>query len=190
MRYKFRAWHIKRKKYYEVLDLHLATVYNGGIWATCLGYDVIEQKDIHIRIEPQDCIIEPYIGISDINNKEIAVGDRLKTDRGLEYILVYLAPNYKAVRENDYSQYYDDIEELEIIGNIHEVKWMKKFTFFVEVETKKEAIEYVKRNFEDLGIKDYDILWVRARKQVMYGFCKYYDVRTISYEVGERKCWQ
>jgi uncharacterized phage protein (TIGR01671 family) len=119
---KFRAWHKKRKKYYEVLDLHLSSLYNGGIWATCLGFDVIEQKDIHIQIQPQDCIIEQYTGLKDNYGKEIYEGDILKTYYGLEYVLVYLAPNYMAVRANDYSFYYDKITELEVIGNIHEVK--------------------------------------------------------------------
>jgi uncharacterized phage protein (TIGR01671 family) len=118
---KFRVWHKKRKKYYEVLDLHLSTVFNGGIWATCLGYDVIEQKDIHIQIQPEDCIIEQYINIKDENGKDIAVGDILSTYYGLKYEVVYLPPNYMAVRPNDYSQYYDDLTSLKIVGNIHEV---------------------------------------------------------------------
>lgn len=48
---KYRAWDKKRKRMYEVLHLHLSSE---GIWATVKGFDIIEQKDISLQIQPKD----------------------------------------------------------------------------------------------------------------------------------------
>lgn len=53
-RFKFRVWHKKRKKMYEVLCLHVKTLFNGGEWVTAKGFNIITQQDIHIQVEPKD----------------------------------------------------------------------------------------------------------------------------------------
>lgn len=67
----FRAWHKKRRKFYDVLHLHLKTAPSEDIWATCKGRACIEQKDIHIKIESKDMCIVQYTGLKDKHGKEI-----------------------------------------------------------------------------------------------------------------------
>ena len=126
-RLEFRAWHKVRKKYYKVLHLHLESY--EGIWATAEGFDIIEQTDIHIDIQPKDIIVEQYTSFTDKYKNKCYEGDILMIEEDPGDIAIIFWKDGQLVVENKYGHPYSDeyglkdtIEGSKLIGNIHQNK--------------------------------------------------------------------
>jgi uncharacterized phage protein (TIGR01671 family) len=121
-RFLFRAWNKKRKKMYEVLHLHLAS-YSEGEWATVKGWCCIEQKDIHIQIQPKDIVLVQCTGLKDSTGKLIFEGDKIQVRYLGEIVscsVVWDKRNGWTLPEIDEDLY--EHHSLKIIGNIYENK--------------------------------------------------------------------
>lgn len=132
----FRAWNKKRKRMYEVLHLHLDA---SGVWATLKGFDVIDDKHIHLQIQPEGIELMQSTGLTDKNGKEIYEGDIISNGQHVCYVvfidgcfwlkrdgctttnLMYSWPNncYPMFRVNHVSY-------SEVIGNLHQDKHLLK----------------------------------------------------------------
>lgn len=134
-RFKFRAWHKKRKKMYEVLHFHTATWDNGGEWVTAKGFNIITQQDIHIQIEPKDSFIMQCTGLKDKNGREIYDGDILKfklledfaafgTNEKYVEIIAPVIYEYGGffIEQSENSIFLGQLpmREIEVVGNIYE----------------------------------------------------------------------
>jgi len=141
--FKFRAWHKKRKKMYEVLHLHLASAnIEGKIWATCKGYSVIEQKDINIQMQPNECIIMQFTGVVDCSGASIYEGDIIRgydsKNQPVYHCIVYndsecrfeaiyhLDENKKLNRSGNFSQTWIIEHSKLVVGNIYKNKDLVK----------------------------------------------------------------
>jgi uncharacterized phage protein (TIGR01671 family) len=138
---KFRAWDKKRKRMYKVLNLYVDSIgVHSGIWADVEGFDVIEDKNIRIQIQPKDIEVMQFTGLKDKNGKEIYEGDVVTAF--LEKRAVVHFGDYSVNGSDYYSNnttagfyilYIDDSEEsgidpseTTVIGNIHETPELLK----------------------------------------------------------------
>ena len=123
---KFRAWHKKRRKYYPVIHLHMEEKHP---FVTCAGFDVIEQKEIHIQIQPGDFILEKGVVIKGV---EIWEGDRVLLLSSESRVIKFknggfgydgLGGEFIALADH---RYLDEIlGKYKVVGNIHENKGEK-----------------------------------------------------------------
>jgi uncharacterized phage protein (TIGR01671 family) len=60
---KYRVFHKKRKKMYDVHHLHCGSLgVHEGNWATCKARNCIENEDCYIQVQPEDAILMQYTG--------------------------------------------------------------------------------------------------------------------------------
>ena len=121
-RLKFRVWHKKRKKMYEVLHLHTATWSNGGDWVTAKGFNIITRQDMHIQIEPKDGIIMQCTGLKDKKGQLIYEGDivQFKISGNLTKAVVSYDNDYGEYRKGNFASLGSYQNSTEVIGNIYE----------------------------------------------------------------------
>lgn len=138
-RFKFRVWHKKRKKMYDVLHFHTETWDNGGEWVTAKGFNIITQQDVHIQIDSKDGVIMQCTGLKDKNGKLIYEGDIVRNITGTytftgvikfgkytvsnsinQGFYVEWSKKYEDLFRNDLLYWLEKVEGLRIIGNIYE----------------------------------------------------------------------
>jgi len=113
---KFRAWHKKRKKMYKVLHLHIES----ETWATCEGFDIIENKGIHIRIQPKEGVIMQFTGIKDSQQREVYEGDIIKVGLKVMPVKYQRGGFYTPYNNSNYRLGGWDTDVMNIIGNLYE----------------------------------------------------------------------
>lgn len=87
MEKKFRCWDKKRKRMYKVLHLNLNS--HDGIWATVEGKDIIEDKNIHLQVQPKDCVVMQFTGLLDKNKVDIYESDIISVEYGRGKIIFH-----------------------------------------------------------------------------------------------------
>jgi len=122
---KFRAWDADSKKYWNIENWHVEDEY----------VDLIEPNNSNADPNAKrtwkresDVVIEQSTGLTDINDKDIYVGDIVKSS------YKYAQPKISQVIMEDGNSYIlgedlatgnemlvsDHINEIEVIGNVHE----------------------------------------------------------------------
>lgn len=119
-RFKYRAWDKKRKRMYEVLHLHTGTYNNGGDWATVKGFNIITQQDVHIQVQPKDCILMQCTGLKDKNGKLIYDKDLIRYNKNVFRVNINLLNMSLTNILNGHLIVVDDskiFNDSEVIGN-------------------------------------------------------------------------
>jgi len=112
-----------------------------GMWATCKGYDINEQTDIHIQIQPEDIEVMQFTGLLDKEGKEIYEGDLIYAHKNKGKYEVKFGEYSTSDDDGSYDihhqgfyllRYFNGVsagseplgkksnENLKVIGNIHE----------------------------------------------------------------------
>lgn len=114
---KYRAYCKKRRRMYPVISLHISDSSNP--WATVKGYSVIEQKDIHLTLQPEKCILMQWAGTFDGNGKEIYHRDIIG-DGNTVFEVVYSKGKFDLKRVSgsyQYPYFGDNCSRMFVLGN-------------------------------------------------------------------------
>ena len=135
----FRAWHKKRRKMYDVLHLHIES----ETWATCKGFDIVAQKDIHIDVQPKDCVILQFTGVYDRNEKKIFNGDIVKVGSKIMKVVYNNGGFYTPHNNSKYRLGGWNKNSLQWLGNIYENKELLEEESVFETASPTDQDEHI-----------------------------------------------
>jgi hypothetical protein len=109
---KWRAWHVKEKKYYYFDFNSLSGSDDGNV--------SIDGFMFGVSIDDEELIFEDFIGLQDKNKKDVYEGDVVLSGGDVAEV-TFEAPEYLALFSMKYDCYNLLVGDFEVIGNVHEL---------------------------------------------------------------------